>query len=885
MSERDLESLFIDFRERGDVAGLAQVFDRTSDELLTIALHLVPEPAQADDVVQATFLTAIQRAETFQESRALMPWLVGILANQAARARQARAQSIDPAKLETRVQPEPSDELERAEVAQILERAVDDLPEPYRAAVKRHVLDGERAVDIARQSGVAAGTVRMHILRGLEKLRRALPASLFAVGPWNVRGADAVRSTVLEAARAKARVLSASATGSTTTGITATVWSIGGLLMSIKILLGAGALAIGALVIWNLAPSHPTPSTPLAGSPEKEPALSEPAPLVPVQETETARQAASAEATAMAKSPTSSVGWWLTGTVTGLDGKPAEETVISVRRSGVDQLLTGHCDPTARFEIDVSTFFAGSRPAELLVTADHPANRDGNTIVAVPPSDVERGRTEHVEIETQLALVPFARLIGRVSAPGHAPDNCVVRLAPVVTGESLPLAKQQLSPLQDNGCFAFRLVKEADVLVRAGYDGLLAGERKAHVALGETTDVGLIELTQRGLTIAGEVRLPFDRGDIGLRVLAVRADARDEDLADGWTSPDQEAAGLLQLANVDRDGHFEVAGLTANTWKLFVRSAKEGVRVLWQEPVKCAAPASGVILGTRLGRVVVEVYAGGRPCAGVTVNVHPLGMVDGLTTPVDGRVTYLSDLQHDLDFDPRTLDTKGPRSMLSAAARAVDMVHVIDFPIVERGAGTLILVPQGTGLERLVLVLRKPDQHGSKSAESHLVDGKYTFAPVPAGHWKVEIAPPSAVWYGQGGGEFVCNERFDLDLADGQVITRPIAFVEGGRAQFHIEGWKKTPAEDMALARARVFDDQQHDVDVSFVVRKYDHGGMSSSTNTGSIQLDADSELGQALRPGLYELVLDSKLWDAPRISFRIVTDTKVTVNVPLTPR
>jgi RNA polymerase sigma-70 factor (ECF subfamily) len=155
--ERDLESLFTAFRERGDVGALAQVFDATSDELMTVALHLVGDAAQAEDLVQATFLTAIQRAETFDAQRALTPWLVGILANQAARSRAERARGVDATRIETRVQPGPPEEIERAEVAQILARAVDDLPEPYRGAVKRHVIDGERAVDIARQSGIAQG--------------------------------------------------------------------------------------------------------------------------------------------------------------------------------------------------------------------------------------------------------------------------------------------------------------------------------------------------------------------------------------------------------------------------------------------------------------------------------------------------------------------------------------------------------------------------------------------------------------------------------------------------------------------------------------------------------------------------------------------------------
>ena len=72
---RDLESLFDRYRRKGDLRALEKVFDRTARDLLALAQHLVRDVDDAEDLVQATFVTAIDRAHSFDRSRALRPWL------------------------------------------------------------------------------------------------------------------------------------------------------------------------------------------------------------------------------------------------------------------------------------------------------------------------------------------------------------------------------------------------------------------------------------------------------------------------------------------------------------------------------------------------------------------------------------------------------------------------------------------------------------------------------------------------------------------------------------------------------------------------------------------------------------------------------------------
>lgn len=92
------EQLFRRYRDQGDPADLAAVFDQTPRPLL-LASHVTHDGGAAEDLLQETFLAAIEAAPRWDDSRPLLPWLGGILrhkAMQLARHRRRRASaSID----------------------------------------------------------------------------------------------------------------------------------------------------------------------------------------------------------------------------------------------------------------------------------------------------------------------------------------------------------------------------------------------------------------------------------------------------------------------------------------------------------------------------------------------------------------------------------------------------------------------------------------------------------------------------------------------------------------------------------------------------------------------------------------------------------------------
>lgn len=237
MTEPTLESRFLHFRSTGDVQELATVFDLVAPDLLALAGHLSRDAALAEDLVQQTFLVAIEKRGGFDSERSLLPWMLGILVNEARSARRAQGRRIDPARLAQPDILDPRGPVLESELASSVEHAVAQLPEKYGRVLALHLLQGVEPREIAERLGLEPATARVHIHRGLALLRKALPAS-FALGAAAVvetRGLAAVREVVL------ARGATAKAVATTSLGA-GVVWLCG------AIVAGGVALATWILV-------------------------------------------------------------------------------------------------------------------------------------------------------------------------------------------------------------------------------------------------------------------------------------------------------------------------------------------------------------------------------------------------------------------------------------------------------------------------------------------------------------------------------------------------------------------------------------------------------------------------------------------------------------
>ncbi len=169
------EEDFRRYRDEGDIEAMGRVFDALAPKLLIVAGHLVRDAGAAEDLVQTTFVTALEKAQRWDDSRALVPWLCGILSHRARdlvrRQRVRSAHQLDEAEVEL----DPSELAVNRELQVAIAAALDGLGEPYREVLILRVVHGLAPTEIAHTLGRAPGTVRVQLARGRERLRDALP--------------------------------------------------------------------------------------------------------------------------------------------------------------------------------------------------------------------------------------------------------------------------------------------------------------------------------------------------------------------------------------------------------------------------------------------------------------------------------------------------------------------------------------------------------------------------------------------------------------------------------------------------------------------------------------------------------------------------------------
>ncbi|MFT7671579.1 MAG: RNA polymerase sigma factor (sigma-70 family), partial [Planctomycetota bacterium] len=164
----------------GSPRALGAVYDIVAPELLEVAKHLAGGALDAEDLVQRTFVTAIERTSGFKRGQRVTPWLLGILAHHAKNEKRSAARQADPAVLLSRVVDPPEEAAEAAELEQQLEVALASLPEEQRSVLTLRLRHNLSAVQIAEALGRPAGTVRSQLARGMERMREVLPAGLVA---------------------------------------------------------------------------------------------------------------------------------------------------------------------------------------------------------------------------------------------------------------------------------------------------------------------------------------------------------------------------------------------------------------------------------------------------------------------------------------------------------------------------------------------------------------------------------------------------------------------------------------------------------------------------------------------------------------------------------
>lgn len=170
----------------GDERALAEMYDRFSGSAYSLALAVVREPADAEEVVADTFAQVWRSAARFDAKRGSVAAWVHLIARTRAldrlRARKRRVQLMDRAARESEeglavpvAAPAPADgAVEQGELRQLVLASLAQLPEPQRRVIEMAYYGGLSQSEIAADLHEPLGTVKTRMRTGMEKLRAAL---------------------------------------------------------------------------------------------------------------------------------------------------------------------------------------------------------------------------------------------------------------------------------------------------------------------------------------------------------------------------------------------------------------------------------------------------------------------------------------------------------------------------------------------------------------------------------------------------------------------------------------------------------------------------------------------------------------------------------------
>jgi RNA polymerase sigma-70 factor (ECF subfamily) len=882
------ETLFERYREDGDLAAFGQLYDQLAPELVALAVRFAPSAAEAEDLVQESFLALLQRPGAFRRGARIAPFLVGILARQAGAARRRARRAVDPTRLDPCAVEPPDRASEARELEAELRAALERLPDPYREPLRQHLFEGRRPVEIAPRLGRTPGTVATQIQRGLGLLRSALPrglagAGLAALAP---RGLAAVRVVVL----ARARELAVPSVAASST-----LASIGALLASSRFTAVVLAIVLVGPALWlsiRVSDAPPMRAATADGGSTETPAGVEPGEPVPAQRTLAAAPPPGDPARIEPAGPAGGETLTVLVHVRGVAAHHLAELRVVAEPLGAGPVSAGvDAGGTARFELGPLTPDAGGAGGAVSFRAVHPMYLDGREFVRTP------GSSRDAPFECELTAQPASVLTGRVRLPpGADPREVRFEFQQESDGAVLKIDDLLGGPCDEEGRFRIALggVGLHRLIVTA--PATLPVEAWCQLELLE--ELALPDLVPEPGTaeIHGRAELPPGaeaRRSAKLTAVAKRRDLPAEPPRERLVVDRGNAGSIAELrggprptiqsATLDERGHFALRGLEPGLWELELRGVAAEAVLPARVPCLVRAPASGILLWEDRCLLCIEVVDAGGPVAGAGVTWSwERGEYAGSRRTVtngDGRVRVVADRTTDYALRVSAPGTGSRELRWSAAGRGAGDERRVELDAARASALELVLAAGSARLERVSMRLDPLAGEGvGRVVSAELADGRYRFARLDPGAYRASIGPANLSGVGAWFGEFVQPCEFELRLEPGATTEAEITLRAGGCVRVEIDTGEEPPPDLWLPLELLGPDGPRRFTGIARLTVGQGHGSYPGKT--GALYLAGRNALAAALPPGAYRFRCADDGWTVGSPTFEVRAGETTTVEL-----
>ena len=181
--EREIDRQLVLRAQLGEKVAFDTLVTKYQRRLFRVAIRMVGDMAEAEDVVQETFIKAYRALSQFRGDSAFFTWLYRIAVNAARNSLESKGRRLPELHSNKSDDDEtfdvelylndidtPESLLLSKQIAQTVNQAMEALPEDWRMALSLREIDGLSYEEIAEMMACPIGTVRSRIFRARESI-------------------------------------------------------------------------------------------------------------------------------------------------------------------------------------------------------------------------------------------------------------------------------------------------------------------------------------------------------------------------------------------------------------------------------------------------------------------------------------------------------------------------------------------------------------------------------------------------------------------------------------------------------------------------------------------------------------------------------------------
>ena len=170
------DALLVERARRGDAGAFEALVRRHYRAAFAVALALLGNAMDAEDVSQDAFIRALERLDEIRRPERFAAWLLQIVRNRARNYHNYRrvrsAASLEEAQAQS--DEDTADAAERSELRRELESALSELGKTQREVVLLHDMESWKHREIAEALEISEGMSRQHLMVARRALRERL---------------------------------------------------------------------------------------------------------------------------------------------------------------------------------------------------------------------------------------------------------------------------------------------------------------------------------------------------------------------------------------------------------------------------------------------------------------------------------------------------------------------------------------------------------------------------------------------------------------------------------------------------------------------------------------------------------------------------------------